>query len=235
MSKKELINYFANKIGLNVTKYIRGPVNSIPFDSLFDIGANTGQYAKSIFNQGFTGNVISFEPLSGAHEILKSNASKNKNWIVHDRCAIGESNKEIEINLSKNSVSSSILPIKSSHTTAAPESVYISKEKVKLITLDSIFEMYASKNKGNYLKIDTQGYEYNVIQGSSYCMKYMNAVEIELSTTNLYEQSKLYNYYFNFFDEAGFTLWSIDQVFFPNQTDNRLLQFDAIFIKKSLV
>lgn len=236
MSYKKIINKISNIFGLSVTRHIKGPIESIPFDTIFDVGANTGQYAKSIFDSGYSGKIVSFEPISAAHKELEKNASMNAKWFVHDRCAIGETyKKDIEINLSKNSVSSSILPIMNSHTSSAPQSLYVGKEKTKLLTLDSVFNDYCSDKNGNFLKIDTQGYEHNVLEGAKDSLLNINAIEIELSTIKLYEDSKLYNYYFNYFDNMGFTLWSVDQVFFPSQKDNRILQFDAIFVKKSLL
>ena len=36
-------------------------------DVVLDVGANSSQFALALFNAGFTGRIISFEPLSLAH------------------------------------------------------------------------------------------------------------------------------------------------------------------------
>ena len=77
-------------------------------------------------------------------------------WIVHDRTAIGDYMGVIEINISKNSFSSSVLPMLNSHSDLEPNSVYIGSEKISVITLDSIADKYLNKSSNCFIKIDTQ-------------------------------------------------------------------------------
>ena len=121
-----LIEFFASSIGnqnlLKLLKYYN-------INKIFDVGANTGQYAETLFNNGYTGKIVSFEPFSKAYNTLLLKKNKNKQWIIAERCAIGEEDKEIFINISKNLVSSSILPILDGHLKYAPESQYFDTEK----------------------------------------------------------------------------------------------------------
>ena len=48
----------------------------------------------------------------------------------------------------------------------APESVYIDSEGVRIATLDIIMNDYIGKEKNIFLKIDVQGFEYQVLGGS---------------------------------------------------------------------
>jgi FkbM family methyltransferase len=199
---------------------------------LFDVGANTGQYAANARREGYTGQTISFEPLREAHAALTKNAQKDEQWIVHDRVAIGSRIGEVEINVSKNSYSSSILPILDAHTIAAPQSAYEDVEKVPLKTLDSIFNQYFHVGQRAYLKIDTQGYESEVLSGAVRSFSDIFAVELELSTVHLYEGQKLYDYFFSFFSNRGFLLWTITPGF-SNDATGQMLQFDAVFVRQS--
>jgi FkbM family methyltransferase len=80
-------------------------------DLLFDVGANTGQFAMQVREQGFAGRIVSFEPLPEAHAGLVRNARGDAKWIVHERVALGAAPGDVRINVAANSVSSSILPM----------------------------------------------------------------------------------------------------------------------------
>ena len=65
--------------------------------------------------------------------------SKTKsNWHIHERCAIGEEAGQIEINISENLVSSSVLNILDTHVQGEPSSKYIGKETVDVLPLDAV-------------------------------------------------------------------------------------------------
>ena len=134
---------------------------------LLGFGANTGQFSSGLRSKGYSGKIISFEPLTSAREVLIRNTSKDNNWIVHDKAAIGNYNGYTDINISKNSYSSSLLPILNSHLIAEPNSKYISSEKTKIITIDSVSESYLNKNSKLFIKIDTQGFEWQIFRWCS--------------------------------------------------------------------
>ena len=157
-------------------------------------------------------------------------ASKQKQWIVHNRCAVGAQNGEITINVAQNSQSSSILPMLDAHLVAAPNSQYINKHTAPLITLDSIFDQYYQAGDRCFLKIDTQGYEAEVLEGAKNSLSRMKYVQVELSVLPLYDSQELYEYFFAYMKKNGLDLWSIIPGFTDRQS-GRLLQFDAIFFR----
>ena len=114
-------------------------------DLVLDVGANEEQFALELRDFEFSGRIVSFEPLSTAHSTLSSVAKLDPLWEVYPRCAIRDKIDEVSINISRNSVSSSILPMTDLHSSAAPESVFLTEEKVNLITLDSISENYLNQ------------------------------------------------------------------------------------------
>src|SRR5690242_4817270 len=68
-------------------------------DFVFDVGANRGQFAQQIRAAGFSGRIVSFEPLSDAHEKLRQAATRDVLWSVHDRCALGDSDGSTVIHI----------------------------------------------------------------------------------------------------------------------------------------
>jgi FkbM family methyltransferase len=232
-SVKDFVKGGFRKFGLSVSKAIEPP--PAPFlhartDLLLDVGANIGQYARLTRAQGYKNRLVSFEPLPDAHTALVKAARSDKAWIIHPRCAVGAEVGETDINVAKNSYSSSVLPMLAAHASADPDSIYVGKERTQVVTLDSIFPMYYHGSENVFLKIDTQGYEKRVLEGAKQSLKHIKGVQLELSIVPLYESEQLYDYFFEFFKEHGFTLWSLIPGF-ADKTTGRLLQFDGVFLR----
>ena len=107
-------------------------------DLVFDVGANVGQFGSEIRTMGCAGRIVSFEPLSAAHARLSAAAKRDPAWSVHPRCAIGDHDGTVEINIAGNSVSSSILPMTEAHWSAAAGSGYVGREPAPLFRFDSV-------------------------------------------------------------------------------------------------
>jgi FkbM family methyltransferase len=200
-------------------------------DLIFDVGANTGQYARELFSLGYKGNIVSFEPLSSAYNILIKNSKGNKHWGVCERCALGDKEEEVEINITENSVSSSLLEVLQEHTKAEPDSKIIGKEKVKVFRLDTISGKYISDKNNVLLKIDTQGYEENVLMGAKETLKKIKGIELELSLVKLFEGQKLFLELIELMKNERFILHSIEPAFTDKKT-GRLLQVNGLFFRE---
>lgn len=235
------IKFLFRKIGLEVNRLntdnsgsfqIAKIIKHFNINTIYDIGANTGQYASELFELGFKGRIISFEPLSVPYLNLVLNSKRNNRWFVHDKCAIGNVKGDTLINISKNSVSSSILPILNAHVESAQDSVYVDSESVDVNTFDSIFPSYFQVNDKSLLKIDTQGFESQVIDGAINSLNKTTLIQCELSLVPLYENQNLYKEMIEKIESLGFTLWSIRSGF-TNRGNGRTLQVDAIFVNNN--
>jgi FkbM family methyltransferase len=237
---KKLIRKLLNQFGIDVHRFqpstsfeaqIVAAMKKVKINVLFDIGANTGQFSLEMRDKGYSGKIVSFEPLVNARKKLIENSFKDKNWIVHEQAALGDYNGFIDINISKNSVSSSILPMLGSHSEAENDSIYIGKEKAPIITLDSVANNYLDKSSNCFIKIDTQGYEWPVLNGAINTLKKSQGILCELSLVPLYEGQHLWKDIILLLEKKGFLLWSISRGF-TDQRDGRTLQVDAVFLKK---
>ena len=197
---------------------------------IFDVGANAGQFGVLLRKIGFDGKIISFEPLSDAREILLNISKNDPQWQIALQTAIGEENGEIEIQIAGNSQSSSVLDMLDTHVRAAPDSKYIGKEKVALRTLDSIAPDYMDSNSIAFIKIDTQGYETQVMNGAKKLMSQIVGLQVEISLVPLYKGQCLFDEMLKKLKNDGFELWSISSVFSDPNTA-QLLQVDATFFR----
>jgi FkbM family methyltransferase len=121
-------------------------------DLVFDVGANCGQYGSFLRECGYSGKIVSFEPLSSVYAQLLHLSKKDPLWNVAPRLAVGDRNDEITINIAaNNSESSSALKMLDAHLKAAPESAYCGSERVKLNRLDDLAQKYIEKVSRNKL------------------------------------------------------------------------------------
>ena len=199
-------------------------------DLVFDVGANTGQFAREIRDGGFKGRIVSFEPLTTAHRELARAAARDASWTVHERCALGDREGSVALNVAGNSVSSSILEMAAAHATAAPESAYVGHEQTALVTLDSVAHQYLGGTQRPFLKIDTQGFEWQVLTGAEQTLPSIRGVLCELSLVVLYEGQHLWRDMIDRLEAAGFTLWGLQPGFMDRRGRN--LQSDAIFFRE---
>jgi FkbM family methyltransferase len=197
---------------------------------VFDVGANTGQFAKSLREEGYIGHIVSFEPLAAAREQLLASSRRDSLWEVASRAAIGSEDGEIEVRVASNSTSSSVLNMLQSHVEVAPESRYIGTERVPLRKLDSFAQAYLRPNSVPFLKIDTQGYEDRVLSGATELLDKTIGVQLEMSLIPLYEGQCLFPEMIDGLKSKGFELWAIWQSF-VDENNGRLLQVDGTFFR----
>lgn len=151
--------------------------------------------------------------------------------MVHPRVAVGDRDGEIEINIAGHSVSSSVLPMLDAHSSAAVGSAYVGSERAPLIRLDTVVEHYLSADSRPFVKIDTQGFEWQMLDGTSETLNRAQGVSLELSLVPLYEEQRLWREIIKRMENEGFTLWAIQKGFTDPRT-GRSLQVDAIFLRQ---
>ena len=102
------INNLLSKFNIRVEKISKNQklldilnnlITKLEINLIFDVGANEGQFAKKIIENGYKGKIISFEPLNDPYEKLVLKSSKFENWKV-EKLSLGSENKNSEINIS---------------------------------------------------------------------------------------------------------------------------------------
>jgi FkbM family methyltransferase len=242
MGKLDRLNSLFRKTGFEVTRYNKGTngllrrkamIERHGIDLIFDVGANTGIYGKEMREIGYRGRIVSFEPLTHAFERLLIVASNDSQWEVNN-FALGNENTKQLINISANSHSSSILEILETHTTAEASASYVGKQEIEIITLDSVFNDICKGEKEILLKIDTQGFELNVLKGAETSLQHINTIQLEMSLRPLYVGQPLYHQLMDFLHSCGYALIDIEPGFADSKTGT-LLQFDGVFRKTSFI
>ena len=122
----------------------------------------------------------------------------------------------------------------SSHSDAEGNSVYIGSERTAIITLDSVEDAYLNDSSNCFIKIDTQGYESQVLDGAINTLKKAKGILCELSLVPLYEGQHLWKEIIERFEKEGFVLWSLHKAF-TDKRNGRTLQMDAVFLRDNAI
>jgi FkbM family methyltransferase len=197
---------------------------------VFDVGANIGQYGLSLRKCGFTGRIVSFEAIPSVHDRLSALAAKDRNWLVAPCCALGRAQGKAVINLANNSVSSSLLPMHETHIQVAPDSKYVGNESVRVERLDDIAPPLLPDTGGLLLKVDTQGYEEEVLAGAERTIGRVIAMQLELSLVPLYRGAPNLRRMLEICDDLGFQLHGLIPGIYDEKS-GQLLQMDGLFVR----
>ncbi len=155
-------------------------------DVIFDVGGNIGQTALMLAQKvGDTGKVISFEPFPSTIEKFNSNLSRNKNITNITLETFGLGNKietlKMDFVCDTNSAANRIIPFHSAATTNV--------STVEINVLDVYLANLADLQKIDLIKIDVEGFEYQVLEGAkSTLLKFKPDLFIEINDWNLKAQ-----------------------------------------------
>lgn len=203
-------------------------------NTVFDVGANSGQYAQQLRLLGYRGRIVSFEPLTTAFAELKRNHARAPDRWEIAQLALGDQSGRAILNIAANSYSSSIAAMLPAHLKSAPESHFVGTEEIGVETLDSIIEARVHPSERLFLKSDTQGYEARVLAGASKHLERILGVQVEMSLVPLYEGELLIVEMIRYLAERGFTLMSLEPGF-ANPNTGQLLQTDGLFFRQHAV
>src|SRR3954452_3850083 len=201
-------------------------------DTVLDVGANIGQYASALRASGYRRRIVSCEPLSDAYEHLQRRSAGDAGWTPL-RTAVGAEPGTLTINVSANSYSSSLLPMTRAHSDAAPGSEFVRTESVPVTTVAELIGERDIDPARTLLKVDTQGYEPQVLDGAGELLNQFAAVALELSFVPLYEGQQLFDELVERMRGAGYVLYGLEAGFSDPRT-GRMLQCDGLFVRPQL-
>lgn len=202
---------------------------SLKIDSVLDIGANDGQFTKTILALLPSANIYSFEPLPDCFEKLQEFANKHSSVKVFN-AGLGDESGVISFERNDYSPSSSFLKINDTHKQAF---TFTEKSSIVEVKIERLDDIATGLNLGNslFIKIDVQGYEDKVLKGGEVTIKNAKIIIVETSFVPLYESQPLFDDVYSIFKEWGFSYCGMnDQLSDPNT--GQILQGDAIFTKK---
>jgi len=187
--------------------------------TIFDIGAYKGEFAilsKKIWKDA---NIVCFEPLSDKVKILNELSQKIPGIKVIEG-VVGEENKEIEFNEAE--TASSCLSEQNE------QGFPVSKKQMK--TLKNYIDINNLKTP-NLLKIDTQGYEFQVLKGALDIIEDIEIIIAELNFIDIHKEVFLAAEVIQLLNIHHFVIYDISEIH-RRPIDKAIWQTDFIFVKK---
>jgi FkbM family methyltransferase len=202
-------------------------LNTYGIDLVIDVGANAGQYAATLRAAGYLGRIASFEPVGEAYSRLATACEADGAWECR-RLALGRQRGMVRVNISEDSRNSSVFTVGDRHLRAVPDSRTVSVDCAAIQRLDRIWSDIARGARRPYLKMDVQGYELEVLRGSTGVLDAISLIEAELSLLAVYDAGPLFQDVYRFLDEHGFAPIAFEGVLDDTGT-GEMLQADGIF------
>jgi FkbM family methyltransferase len=203
---------------------------------VIDVGANKGQFGQRLRRDGYTGRIVSFEPVPHIADALEQAAADDPDWHVM-RYALGEADEETEIHVGAGKgVFSSLLPASDFGRSYADNIDAEVTVQVAVRRLDGLFDKVVEgvDEPRVYLKLDTQGYDLQAFAGAGDRVQELVGMQSEVSQVPLYDGMPHMTEQLATYEAAGFGLTGMFPVIVDRPT-MRVIEFDAIMVRVDAV
>jgi len=192
--------------------------HNMDIKGVIHIGGHHGQEFKTYVENNIS-NVMFFEPVPTTFKILKENIGDKA--ILHN-VALGNENKKIEmyIETANQGQSSSILE-PGIHTRQYPHITFDNKLEVDMVRLDDFIE---ESTDYNFINIDVQGYELEVMKGAVDTLKNVDYIMSEVNRDEVYINCSKVDELDSFLSDFGFSR--------VETTWDGLTWGDALYVKR---
>ena len=226
------------RLGFDVIRYPSSRLRSghtmqlarnLSIDCILDVGANVGQYGEFLRSIGYQGKIVSFEPLAAAHTALAARAAKDHDWQVV-RAALGASDREATIHVSRASVMTSLHPPSPTGAALVGHDLdTVRQETVPVRRLDGIFDQYVAPDAKVFLKMAVQGANLEVLEGASGCLARIAALQTIVAVRPLYQDMPDWLESLSAMRDLGFEPTG----FFPvlHYGELQVSEFDAVMVR----
>ena len=244
---------FFNDIILSLSLYAKGYKNYGNFKSTgeenfiniiseeikvcLDVGANVGNYSKLLLKKT-NAKVYAFEPMEKSFQELKKIKENYKDRFFIEKLALGNEDGVRQI-YSANDISEKASLEKNLEKLSFIDKKNLREFDISIKKIDSL-NFFDANSKVDFIKIDVEGHEYEVIQGAKKFIDFNSPkfIQIEINwhqlfkKVNLFEFSKLLNEYEIFkILPYGKKLIFID----PTRPENNILHLsNFVFIRKDI-
>ncbi len=221
LPNSEFIGRFAHQM------YTRDLIKKLDVNVVIDVGASLGWYSKHLRMMGYYKQILSFEPVPEDYASLVNMAKDDPAWQTFNM-ALGKSNGTAEFNVIRSTDSGTVYSSFLTHVEQKTDR----KEVVTIKRLDDVLTeaLVGVDNPRIFLKVDTQGFDLEVVGGAEKYLDKVVALQSEISVDPEYEGMPHYTQSLEYYESLGFSLMDL---FIVNRTDYKgILEYDCVMARK---
>ena len=230
-----------HRVGLYITKtppdrldmHLGMLLSNLQINCVIDVGGHYGEYGMFLRKSGYSGHIVSFEPTAEAFEKLEQRAAHDDKWRVF-KCALGASVGVLEINIARNSVFNSFLEATEfSHDRFQKETDIVFSELIEMSTLNLFYDRCTENIKSPhvFLKLDTQGFDIEVLKGAAQVLDKVLGLQSEVSMIPIYLGMPSMTEAVRYYQKLGFSVTGLYPI--TRDFDFSVIEFDCILRRKN--
>lgn len=217
--KKSLASY-------RICKAVRSLLPTL--GTVFDVGANQGQFACAAAHCFPGARIVSFEPSPTVFPVLQRN-TRHLRQLELVQSAVGHEAGQLDFFENAYSHASSALPVNATQIAMKPETAQTRRISVPVTTLET-FGAGRDWPRPWLLKLDVQGFERNVLQGGGEFLHKVDYLLFECSFRPLYEGETGFPEMYDFVRGLGFEI--IAPVGLLEDANHVMLQNDLLWCRR---
>jgi FkbM family methyltransferase len=215
-------------------EHIAWMLRELGVNCVLDVGANVGQFGRRLRRAGYTGRIVSFEPVARLAAELRRSADADPDWHVM-QCALGDTDTRSEINVVPGSMSS-LLPASDFGRQWSRRLRDMRPETIRVRRLDGVYDEAVAglESPRVYLKMDTQGYDLQAFAGAGARIAEVLGMQSEVACVPIYDGMARLPQQIAVYEDAGFEITGM----FPVTRDPktlRVIEFDTVMVRPEAI
>lgn len=212
----------------SIDAYLATLLPHLDVDCVFDVGANTGQFAEGLRTWGYRGAIHSFEPIAASHRRLAMLALYDRHgWEAH-HTALGSQAGTATMILPPAANMASFRRLKQDTPDSLRGNGVDASEPVAVARLADLGPTLTTSQRV-FLKLDTQGWDLEVLAGAGAFLDQVVAMQSEVSILPLYDGAPTLAESLARFAELGFAPSAFFKICRDEQL--RLREVDCVLVR----
>jgi FkbM family methyltransferase len=237
------VQRLARRFGVYITRepdalvyeqHLRRILSAFSINCVLDVGSYRGDFARLLRRIGYIGLIISFEPVMTNFEVLEQARAEDTEWRTH-RLALGSTKGQAPMQVFTGTTFHSFLDPSEYGLSRFPDKLQVERtETVPVERLDNILDELVKDvtDPHIFLKVDTQGYDLEVIRGLGDKVADISALQIEMAVNPIYQDvTNSFADALSYLQRVGLQVSGLFPVTFNSEKRVQVVEFDCLMCR----